>query len=87
MMSCDGPRGNTTIVPFSGTGGVIESDRYGLEPYTVIPSTPPRRDSFSSQPIEPLDRIDRLDDLDSFTGRHDDRDRLNDPLLPLLLGE
>jgi|RhiMetdeSRZDD1v2_1073273.scaffolds.fasta_scaffold480065_1 hypothetical protein len=88
VMSCDGPRGNTTITPLSPSQGMIRSDRYGMEPYTILPpssSAPSRRDdSFSSRPIEPLNRLDRLDRSD-----HSDRhsDPLNDPLLPLLFGE
>ena len=58
VLSCDGPHGNTTITPLSPSQGVIQSDRYGTEPYTILPpssSAPSRRDdSFSSHPIEPL---------------------------------
>ena len=88
VLSCDGPRGNTTITPLSPSQGVIRSDGYGTEPYTILPpssSTLSRRDdSFSSRPIEPLNRLERLDRLDR-SDRHSDP--LNDPLLPLLLGE
>ena len=89
IISCDGPRGNTTITPLSPSQGIIQSDRGGLEPYTVFPPTSSSRDSFSSQresfssrPIEPLRRLDRVDGLDRLS------DPLSDPLLaPLLLGE
>ena len=88
MLSCDGPRGNTTITPLSLGQGVLRSDHYGTEPYTILPpssSAPSRRDdSFSSLTIEPLNRLDRLDRLDR-SDRHSDP--LSDPLLPLLLGE
>jgi hypothetical protein len=91
VLSCDGPSGNTTITPLSPTQGVIRSDRYGTEPYTILPpssSAPSRRDeSFSSAPIEPLERIDRLDRLDRLDRSDRHSDPLNDPLLPLLLGE
>jgi hypothetical protein len=93
IISCDGPRGNTTIAPLSRSQGVLQGDRDGesyLEPYTLIPPSSSRdsfgfRDSFSSRPTEPLrrlDRVDRLDRLDRLS------DPLSDPLLaPLLLGE
>ena len=91
LLSCDGPRGNTTIAPLSKNQGIIQGDRDGqsfMEPYTIFPSSPRRDESFSSRPIEPLNRLDRLNRLDSFEDRRSrDRDPLNDPLLPLLLGE
>jgi hypothetical protein len=88
IISCDGPRGNTTITPLPPSQGIIQSDQGGLEPYTVFPpsssqrkSFSSQRDSFSSHPIEPLRRLDRVDRLDRLS------DPLSDPLLPLLLGE
>ena len=92
MLSCDSSRGNTSIVPFSSTGGVMTHDRpSSLEPYNIVGQpdrhdtfSSRRDDSFSSRPIEPLNRLDRLDRLDR-PDRHSDP--LRDPLLPLLLGE
>ena len=92
MISCDSSRGNTTIVPFSSTGGVITHDHpNSLEPYNII-GQPERHDSFSSRrddsfsslPIEPLKSLDWLDRLDRSDRNFDP---LNDPLLPLLLAE
>jgi|SRR6478672_1886434 len=91
MTSCSGPRSNTLITPLSPTQGIVQGDRDGhsyMEPYTIFPPSSSARDSFSSRrddsfsslPIEPLDRLDLLD-----SDRHSDL--LNDPLLPLLLGE
>ena len=83
MLSCDSPRGNTTIAPLSKNQGIIQGDRDGqsfMEPYTIFPSQ--RDESFSSRPIEPLNRLDLLDRLDGTDPMREDS-----MLLPLLLGE
>jgi hypothetical protein len=81
IISCDSPRGNTTQVPLTSSQGLLQSDRYGTEPYTLFPSERERsRDSYSSHPIEPLNRLDRLDRLDRRS------DPLSDPLLPWCWG-
>ena len=56
VLSCDGPRGNTTITPLSPSQGVILSDRYGMEPYTIMPpssSAPSRPDGIEDPVLSP----------------------------------
>ena len=54
-LSCDGPRGNTSITEFSRGQGVIQTDRETI-PYTII-GQDRDRSSYNRQPIEPLDRL------------------------------
>ena len=55
-ISCDGPRGNTSITEFSRGQGVIQTERETI-PYTIIGQDNNSRSSYSRQPIEPLERL------------------------------
>ena len=55
-LSCDGPRGNTSITEFSRGQGVIQTDRETI-PYSIIGRDEERRSSYNSQPLRELEPL------------------------------
>ena len=65
-LSCDGPRGNTSITEFSRGQGVIQTDKETI-PYSIIGRDEERRSSYRSQPLQELDRLpSNRDDSSSY---------------------
>jgi len=76
-ISCDGPRGNTSMTELSRGKGII-SGPSGVESYSIIGGERERR---SVTGIEPLERLERLPSFSERMERLDRMDRsLNAPL-------
>lgn len=60
-LSCDGPRGNTSITELSRGQGIIQTDRETI-PYTIIGRDRDEPRPLGIQPLEPIDRLPSLRD-------------------------